>query len=179
MDQSAKSDKAAKRREQAPLSGVEEILFPIRDWLGLITEDRRKSRETARARHRRIRYRMRRGGISPTNSLSRRIVAFNLIGLGLLVAGVLYLNQFRSGLIDQRTQSLQTQGEIIAVAIAESAGVGPSGTRFDPARANDVLKRLVQPTGVRAQIYDRSGRLTGDTRTLLRGLGRASSMVKF
>lgn len=152
------------------------MLFPVRDWLGLITEEQSRARESVRARHSRIRARMRRGGISPTNSLSRRIVLFNLIGLGLLVAGVLYLNQFRSGLIDQRTQSLQTQGEIIAVAIAENAGVGPSGTRFDPVRANEVLKRLVEPTGVRAQVYDRSGRLTGDTRDLLRGPGKVETL---
>ena len=118
---------------------------------------------------------MRRGGISPTSSLARRIVAFNLIGLGLLVAGVLYLNQFRSGLIDQSTQNLQTQGEIIAAAVAEAAAIGPSGTRFDPVRANEVLRRLVQPSGARAQIYDRAGRLTGDTRNLLRGAGKVET----
>lgn len=103
------------------------------------------------------------------SSLTRRIVAFNLVGLGLLVGGVLVLNQFRSGLIDLRIQSMQTQGEIIAIAIAEAAGAGPSATRFDPVRANLVLRRLSQPTGVRAQIYDRAGRLTGDTRVLLPG----------
>ena len=176
MDQFANREKQAPKRKRPAPSALDDLLLPIRDWLGLITDDRRRSRESARARHRRIRNRMRRGGISPTNSLSRRIVAFNLIGLGLLVAGVLYLNQFRSGLIDQRTQSLQTQGEIIAVAIAENAGVGPSGTRFDPVRANDVLMRLVQPTGVRAQVFDRSGRLTGDTRTLLRGMGQVETL---
>ncbi|MEL7464966.1 MAG: stimulus-sensing domain-containing protein [Pseudomonadota bacterium] len=174
MDQFANKDKSKPKRP-AP-SALDDLLLPLRDWLGLITDDRRRSRESARARHRRIRNRMRRGGISPTNSLSRRIVAFNLIGLGLLVAGVLYLNQFRSGLIDQRTQSLQTQGEIIAVAVAESASVGPSGTRFDPVRANDVLMRLVQPTGVRAQVFDRSGRLTGDSRSLLRGMGQVETL---
>ncbi len=115
---------------------------------------------------------MRRGGISPVNSLARRIVAFNLIGLGLLVVGVLYSNSYRSSLIEIRTQSLLVQGEIIAAAIAEAAGVGPSGTRFDPVRANEVLRRLVEPTGFRAQIFDRAGRLTGDSRTLLRGSGR-------
>jgi len=103
------------------------------------------------------------------SSLTRRIVAFNLVGLGLLVGGVLVLNQFRSGLIDLRIQSMQTQGEIIAIAIAEAAGAGPSATRYDPVRANLVLRRLSQPTGVRAQIYDRAGRLTGDTRVLLPG----------
>ena len=165
-----------RKPRQRDISGVDEFLYPLRDWLGLISEDRRRSRETARARHRRIRNMMRRRGMSPTNSLARRIVAFNLIGLGLLVAGVLYLNQFRSGLIDQATQSLQSQGEIIAVAVAEAAGTGPGGTRFDPVRANTVLKRLVQPTSVRAQVYDRAGRLTGDTRTLLRGAGKVETL---
>ncbi|MGB0505393.1 MAG: stimulus-sensing domain-containing protein [Pikeienuella sp.] len=119
---------------------------------------------------------MRRNQVAPGASLSRRIVAFNLIGLGLLVAGVLYLNQFRSGLIEQRTQSLQTQGEIIAAAVAEAAGTGPGGTRFDAVRANLVLRRLVQPTGVRAQIFDRAGRLTGDTRNLLQGSGKVETI---
>ncbi len=105
--------------------------------------------------------------IGAFSSLSRRIVALNLVGLGLLVGGVLVLNQFRSGLIDLRIQSMQTQGEIIAIAIAEAAGAGPSATQYDPVRANLVLRRLAQPTGVRAQIYDRAGRLTGDTRVLL------------
>lgn len=175
MDQITDHEDNPPRRKQRELSGVVEFLYPLRDWLGLITEDRSRSRETARARHRRIRNRMRRGGISPTSSLARRIVAFNLIGLGLLVAGVLYLNQFRSGLIDQSTQNLQTQGEIIAAAVAEAAAIGPSSTRFDPVRANEVLRRLVQPSSARAQIYDRAGRLTGDTRNLLRGAGKVET----
>ena len=155
---------------------MDDFLFPIRDFLGLISDDPRNSRESARLRLKRIRSKMRRGGVSPGASLSRRIVAFNLIGLGLLVAGVLYLNQFRTGLIDQRTQALETQGKIIAVAIAEAAGSGPGGTKFDPVRANIVLKRLVNGTGVRAQIYDRAGRLTGDTRNLLPGSGRIETL---
>lgn len=115
---------------------------------------------------------MRRGGISPANSLARRIVAFNLIGLGLLVAGVLFSNSYRASLIEQRTLSLEIQARIIAAGIAEAASVGPSGARFDPARANDVLRLLVEPTGLRAQIFDRAGRLTGDTRALRQGAGR-------
>ncbi|MEM7546788.1 MAG: stimulus-sensing domain-containing protein [Pseudomonadota bacterium] len=176
MNQHSRHKIKPRRREREPLSGVIDLMYQARDWLGLSSGEDRPFRATARGRHRRIRNNMRRGGISPTNSLSRKIVAFNLIGLGLLVAGVLYLNQFRSGLIDQRTQSLQTQGEIIAVAVAEAAGTGPNGTRFDPVRANLVLRRLVQPTGVRAQIYDRAGRLTGDTRSLLRVAGKVETL---
>ena len=46
------------------------------------------------------------------SSLTRRIVFLNLAGLVALVTGVLYLSQFRAGLIDARVQSLLTQSEI-------------------------------------------------------------------
>lgn len=103
---------------------------------------------------------------APFSSLQRRIISFNLIGLALLVVGVMYLNQFRSGLIEMRVQALRTEGEIIAITIAETSGLGPGQTRYDPVRANHVLIRLSQPTGVRARLYDRQLRLTGDTRSL-------------
>ena len=52
------------------------------------------------------------------SSLTRRIVSLNLAGLIALVACILYLSQFRAGLIDARAQSLQVQAEIIASWIA-------------------------------------------------------------
>ncbi len=57
------------------------------------------------------------------SSLTRRIVVLNLAGLIALLIGFLYLNQFRQGLIEARVQSLLTQGDIIAGAIAASATV--------------------------------------------------------
>ena len=59
-----------------------------------------------------------------SSSLTRRIVVLNLAGLFALLLGFLYLNQFRQGLIEARVQSLLTQGEIIAGAVA---GAGRSG----------------------------------------------------
>jgi two-component system sensor histidine kinase ChvG len=56
-------------------------------------------------------------GDNAFSSLTRRIVLLNLTGLAALVAAILYLNQFRAGLIDARIESLETQGEIIAAAI--------------------------------------------------------------
>jgi hypothetical protein len=44
----------------------------------------------------------------------------------------LYLNQFREGLIDARVESLLTQGEIIAGAIAASASVDTNSITIDP-----------------------------------------------
>ena len=129
-----------------------------------------------------------------SSSLTRRIVVLNLGGLVLLLCGFLYLNQFRAGLIDARIQSLQTQGEIIAAAVAASATVetdaitvdpekllqlapgqsyGPGddpavSTEFSisPERIGPVLRRLVSPTRTRARVYDRDGYLLLDSRSL-------------
>ena len=128
------------------------------------------------------------------SSLTRRIVTLNLAGLLALVIGVLYLSQFRAGLIDARIQSLLVQGEIIAGAIAAEAtadndsvqidpnrllqlkageSYGPSdealsGLEFpiNPERVGPLLRRLVSPTRTRARIYDRDGALILDSRNL-------------
>ena len=126
------------------------------------------------------------------SSLTRRIVVLNLIGLAILVSGILYLNQFRAGLIDAKVQSLLTQGEIIARAIAASAGVDTNEVQLDPEklleteqgqaddddalsnsleftidpeRAAPILRPLVKPTGSRARIYNRDGALILDSDT--------------
>jgi two-component system sensor histidine kinase ChvG len=128
------------------------------------------------------------------SSLTQRIIVLNLAGLGVLVVGILYLNQFREGLIDARVESLMTQGEIIAAAIAASATVEtdsisidpekllelqageslpPASDRLDsldfpinPERVAPVLRRLISPTRTRARIYDRDANLLLDSRHL-------------
>ena len=117
----------------------------------------------------------------------------NIAGLLALVASVLYLSQFRAGLIDARAQSLLVQAEIIAGAIAASATVQTNTITIDPDRLLDlkpgesygapdewseldfpinpervapVLRRLVSPTKTRARIYDPDGGLILDSRSL-------------
>ena len=68
------------------------------------------------------------------SSLTRRIVFLNLTGLVALLIGVMYLSQFRAGLIDARVQSLLVQSEIIAGAIAASATVETDSITIDPDR---------------------------------------------
>ena len=80
------------------------------------------------------------------SSLTRRIVVLNLIGLAILVSGILYLNQFRAGLIDAKVQSLLTQGEIIARAIAASAGVDTNEIQLDPEKLLESEARSGAPT---------------------------------
>ncbi|MEP3278385.1 MAG: stimulus-sensing domain-containing protein [Stappiaceae bacterium] len=128
------------------------------------------------------------------SSLTRRIVVLNLAALLALVIGILYLNQFRAGLIDARVASLLTQGEIIAGAIAASASAdtdavmvdpekllqlraGESATPYEdnqalldfpinPERIAPLLRRLISPTKTRARIYDSEGILLLDSRHL-------------
>jgi two-component system sensor histidine kinase ChvG len=129
-----------------------------------------------------------------SSSLTRRIVVLNLSGLVVLAGGFLYLNQFRADIIDARVQSLQTQAEIIAAAIAASAAVetdaiivdpekllqlAPGETApsvegddesiefsINPERVGPVLHRLVTPTRTRARVYDRDGFLLLDSLSL-------------
>jgi two-component system sensor histidine kinase ChvG len=54
------------------------------------------------------------------------------------VASILYLSQFRAGLIDARAQSLLVQAEIIAGAIAASATVETNTITIDPDRLLDL-----------------------------------------
>jgi len=128
------------------------------------------------------------------SSLTRRILLLNLAALVALVGGILYLNQFRAGLIDARVDSLLTQGQIIAGAVAAQASVetdaitvdpekllelqaGETASPFDvgegatdfpinPERVAPLLKRLVTPTRTRARIYDHEGTLLLDSRGL-------------
>ena len=120
--------------------------------------DPAKSKGNQQSAWRRLRF------LRPLSSLTQRIVAINLVGLAVLVAGVLFLNQLRTELVQVRVNSLVTQGTIVATAIAELAAVSPEATRYDAYAANEVLRQLTLPTGQRAQLYTR-GRLTGDTRS--------------
>ena len=68
------------------------------------------------------------------SSLTRRIVILNVAGLLALVLGIIYLNQFRAGLIDARVQSLLVQGDLIAIAIAAQATQDSDAINIDPER---------------------------------------------
>jgi two-component system sensor histidine kinase ChvG len=127
------------------------------------------------------------------SSLTRRIVSLNLAGLIALVACILYLSQFRAGLIDARAENLLSTGEVIARAIAATGTTENNGVTIDPDRLLDlkagetlgptddalsgldfpinperiapVLRGLISPTKTRARIYDRDGVLILDSRS--------------
>ncbi len=131
------------------------------------------------------------------SSLTRRILVLNLVALTVLLGTILYMNQFREGLIDSKTESLRTQGRIVASAIASSATATPDAITIDPDKLWElktgeslqpqlqpldnfsypinpeqiapVLRKLIEPTKTRARIYDPDGVLILDSRNLHSG----------
>lgn len=125
-----------------------------------------------------------------SQSLLRRILVSNLLGLFFLLGGVFYLSATHSWLLEAKRQSLQKQGQIIAGAIGENTRIdsgfhaadgdlldpkvpfrddGFSALEFSlsPERVTPILNRIIKPTDARARIYDRKLNLVVDTATLL------------
>ena len=125
--------------------------------------------------------------------VSRRIFFTNALGLVILLGGLLYLSMNVSWLIKARHDSLRTQGEIIAAALAANVVKDRNGLAFDPDtlpnmdgprvpvrdefaalelslrpdQVTPVLRHLIKPTTIRARIYSTTGKLLVDSATLL------------
>ena len=123
--------------------------------------------------------------------LTSRIVIINVIGLVILAAGILYFNQSRQSLIAAREESLVTQAQLMAAAVAAAATVDtgtiiidsdrlveqqlhdkdPAGVEqykdlsftINPEKAGPVLRQLVASTTTRAYIFDREGQMVIDS----------------
>lgn len=128
------------------------------------------------------------------SSLTRRILFLNLAALTIFLSAILYMNQFREGLIDAKTESLLTQGRIIASTIASSATATPDAITIDPDKLWELkageslqpklepldsftypinpeqvaplLRQLITPNQTRARIYDSDGAIILDSRNL-------------
>ena len=138
-----------------------------------------------------------------SSTVARRIVLLNLGGLIALLLGFLWLNQTRDSVIDARVQSLYTQAEIIAAAVAASATVETDAIAIDPDKLLELqagestgpgdnareaiefsinpekvapaLRRLVSPTRTRARLFDRDGMQLLDTKNFY----SAGEVMKF
>lgn len=100
--------------------------------------------------------------------LTRRILTVNVLPLAILVAGILYLDEYREGLIEAELAALETQAEIFAGALGEGAiGTKPDGAQFVlPGVARPMLRRLTAPTRTRARVFAADGLEVADSRFL-------------
>jgi len=101
--------------------------------------------------------------------ITNRILAINVLALVILVAGILFLDEYEANLIDAELASLGTQAEMFAVALAENAATPDRVTGHY--RVSDVsdqmVRRLVNTTGARARLFVNNGRLIADSQNLI------------
>ncbi len=110
------------------------------------------------------RKRFRARWVSP---LLRRILLVNALPLALLVAALLYLDQYQNGLLEAEVPALREQARIYAGALGESAvsTTNPDDPKLVPDIARPLLRRLTDPTpGAQAKLYAPDGTVIADSR---------------
>ncbi len=110
--------------------------------------------------------------------LTGRILAVNLIAPLLLLAGLLYLDQYEGALITNELDGLRVQADLVAAAIGEGAVTAEMETfenlrlpvtshRLQPEASRAMIRRLAELGGVRARLFDPNGLLVADSRRLM------------
>ena len=100
-----------------------------------------------------------------SSSLTRRILAINLLVLIVPVGGFFFLESYQKRLIESEIESLKVQAEIFAGAVgALATKTSPIlGHQIIPIRANIMLHRLTSITNTRVRLYGPNGTLMADT----------------
>ena len=97
--------------------------------------------------------------------LTRRILAVNLLAPVILVAGLLYLDRYKQGLIRAEVAGLTLQAEMVAAAVGEGAVGEESGVALlNRDTAQQMVRRLAQPAHLRARLFEPGGELAADSR---------------
>ena len=106
--------------------------------------------------------------------LTRRILAINILALGFLGGGLLFLGEYRQKLIDAEIDSLGVQAEMFAAALGEGAinVASPNGQQLVSEIANRIVRRLVETTGTRARLFQIDGALVADSQRLIGPAGK-------
>jgi two-component system sensor histidine kinase ChvG len=99
----------------------------------------------------------------PGSRLGRLIVVLNVLGLAILIAGALVLNELRRGLVNARIDSLTTQGELISTILDEYATAGEPQPMMNSALASQWLQILSNPQTQRARLFDAKGHVIADS----------------
>ncbi|MDC0738427.1 sensor histidine kinase [Cognatishimia sp. SS12] len=91
--------------------------------------------------------------------LTRKIITFNLIALCFLVAGILYLSAARSNFVEQRSENLMADAQLIggAMTVQMPAGAPVSLVSGDGVDVRRTLDQLPLRRGINVQISDFSG----------------------
>ena len=97
--------------------------------------------------------------------LTARILAINMMALGVLVAGFFYLDQLQRDLMEDRLDALAREATLLAAALGENAvdTANPSEAGLGPTEAATLIYRLNLPVDTRALLFNADGTLAVDS----------------
>ena len=95
--------------------------------------------------------------------IARLIFASNLTGLVILVSGALFVNEVRAGLVQARTESLESQARGFESVVSQLATLGDPEPVLLPDVARSLLKRLQLPANTRIRLYDADKKVVADS----------------
>jgi two-component system, OmpR family, sensor histidine kinase ChvG len=96
----------------------------------------------------------------------RRILLVNLMPLVLLLAALLYLDQYQNGLLEAEVLALREQAKIYAAALGQSAVnvSNPADPKLVPEFVRPLLYRITEPTpDAQAKVYAPGGTVMADS----------------
>ncbi|MCK5424438.1 MAG: sensor N-terminal transmembrane domain-containing protein [Emcibacter sp.] len=98
--------------------------------------------------------------------LTFRILAVNLIALGFLAVGILYIDQYQETMIQSRIDALIKDGEVMAGALGEAATATTDKSELQIKPAEQIIIRVVGVTNNRTRLFGLDGNLWLDSRDL-------------
>ncbi|HWT98976.1 MAG TPA: stimulus-sensing domain-containing protein [Terriglobales bacterium] len=178
-DSEARSVEARPVEARAPRQAItQEAPRPAGRQIGLraddLPRDQERPTETRREDARKQEAKPRIASRRPLwqSPLTRRILAVNMLALAIPVVGLLYIDSYRSSLIQSELDLLQTEAKLFSGAIAAGAVVtDPSGEdSLLPEATRQTVRRMVDVSKTRARIFAPDGALLADS-FLLSGPG--------
>lgn len=101
--------------------------------------------------------------------IRRRILTINVLAVGMVIAGLLYLGEYRENLIEAEMAGLKAHADMFSAALGEGAvgGQSPLDQSLIRETANRIVLRMVESTDTRARLFRFNGLLVADSRNLL------------
>ena len=106
--------------------------------------------------------RRRTGGLF-SSRIARLILASNLAGLAILIAGAMVLNEMRSGLVVSKKQDLASQAQIFSNLLGEEATIGQPQPLLLEDEARMLIRSLNLTARVRARVMTVEQQVTADS----------------
>ena len=109
------------------------------------------------------------GAERAVSPLMLRILAVNVMALGILGGGILYSGNYQDRIIETELDAMQAQARIVASAVAENAVVVDRSNQsiLSPLLARMMVRRLAETTETRTRLFNASETMLADSRYLL------------